>query len=281
MPTTIESVCKAHPGAHYCLFYNSEEHLVDLLAEYFKHGIENGEYCVWVTAHDDVESKARKALTDAMPYFDESSIKGQVEFLKAINLYLKGGYFHSERVFNNWFNKLNSSLERHYSGMRVTGDLGWHGETDWLNLMNYEAHLNESIPETKFAAICTYPLDTLNASQLIDVVNRHQVAVARNNGKWHIIESRGTEKGIDILGNIFTNPGAAVIEDDIFTLPLLYPDKCDGCGLCISVCKNGLLYLENERIAIKTTGTCDWCADCETVCATGAISCLFEIIQPD
>ena len=147
--------------------------------------------------------------------------------------------------------------------------------------MNYETHLNETIPASKFTAICTYPLETLSASQLIDAVNRHQVAIARNNGKWHILESHGTDKELDILSTVFADTGADVIEDDLFTFPLLYPDKCDGCGLCISVCNSGLLYLENGRIAIKATGTCDWCADCETVCAAGAISCLFEIIQPD
>lgn len=280
MATNIESICKAHPGAHYCLFYNSEDDMVELLAHYFKNGIENGELCVWVTPHNDVEVKARKALADVMPYLDPGRMKGQVEFLKAIDWYLKGGYFHSDRVFNEWFDKLNTSLEQDYSGLRVTGDLGWHGETDWLNLMDYETHLNDSIPANKLAAICTYPLETISASQLIDVVNRHQAAIARNNGKWHVIKSHGTEKPLDIPGGMFKPPDAGFIEEDVLTFPLLYPDKCDGCGLCITVCESDLLYLENGRIAIKTTGFCDWCTDCETVCDTGAITCPFEIVQP-
>ena len=280
MATSIESICKAHAGAHYCLLYNSEDDMVELLAHYIKHGIENGEFCLWVTAHNDVESKARKALSTVMPDLNEGSISGHVEFLKAIDLYLKGGFFHSDRVFNSWFDRLNMSLEQNYSGMRITGDLGWHGETDWLNLMDYETHLNDSIPANRLAAICTYPLETLSASQLIDVVNRHQVAIARNNGKWHIIESDGTKKSYEIPGGIFGAPSAGLTEQDVLTFPLLDPDRCDGCGLCISVCQSGLLYLENGKIAIETSGTCDWCTDCETVCATNAITCPLEIIYP-
>lgn len=61
-------------------------------------------------------------------------------------------------------------------------------------------------------------------------------------------------------------------------MPILDLDKCDGCGLCVSVCKCGALVLVNNVITIIETEECGWCTYCEAVCPTYAISCPFEII---
>jgi len=60
-------------------------------------------------------------------------------------------------------------------------------------------------------------------------------------------------------------------------MPTIDVQKCDGCGLCVSVCHCNALAVVNNIITIVET-VCDWCTDCELVCPTGAISCPFEII---
>jgi MinD superfamily P-loop ATPase len=61
-------------------------------------------------------------------------------------------------------------------------------------------------------------------------------------------------------------------------MPIIDLNKCDGCGLCVSVCHCNALVLVRNVITITETAECDWCTDCEVVCPTGAISCPFEII---
>jgi MinD superfamily P-loop ATPase len=61
-------------------------------------------------------------------------------------------------------------------------------------------------------------------------------------------------------------------------MPVIEPQKCNGCGLCVSVCRNNALAVVNSVITIIETVECDWCTDCELVCTTGAIRCPFEII---
>lgn len=61
-------------------------------------------------------------------------------------------------------------------------------------------------------------------------------------------------------------------------VPVINPEKCNGCGLCISVCPRGGLLLINNVATVNTTIECDWCTECEAVCPTGAISCAFEIV---
>ncbi len=64
-------------------------------------------------------------------------------------------------------------------------------------------------------------------------------------------------------------------------MPVVDQEKCNGCGLCISVCTCKGLVLVNNVVAVLETIECDWCTWCEAVCPAGAISCPFEIILED
>jgi len=65
-------------------------------------------------------------------------------------------------------------------------------------------------------------------------------------------------------------------------MPIIYPEKCDGCGLCVSVCRCKVLVLVNNIATLKPKGKCKscktWCTLCEDVCPTGAITCPFDIV---
>ena len=61
-------------------------------------------------------------------------------------------------------------------------------------------------------------------------------------------------------------------------MPQIDQEKCDSCGLCVSICLRHCLVLVDNIITIVETADCDWCTQCEAVCPTGAISCPFEII---
>lgn len=54
--------------------------------------------------------------------------------------------------------------------------------------------------------------------------------------------------------------------------------RCDGCGLCVSVCRLGGLVIINGVVAIVEGVECDWCTQCEAVCVTRAIVCPYEIV---
>jgi len=60
--------------------------------------------------------------------------------------------------------------------------------------------------------------------------------------------------------------------------PLVNPELCNGCGLCVTVCRCGALVMVGRVITLKETEDCGYCTYCEAVCPTGAIRCPFEII---
>jgi|WetSurMetagenome_2_1015567.scaffolds.fasta_scaffold286870_2 NAD-dependent dihydropyrimidine dehydrogenase PreA subunit len=62
-------------------------------------------------------------------------------------------------------------------------------------------------------------------------------------------------------------------------MPVFDPDKCNDCGLCVSVCVcGGFIFIEKE-VCICIDADCDDCQQCEIVCPTGAISFPFEIVD--
>jgi len=61
-------------------------------------------------------------------------------------------------------------------------------------------------------------------------------------------------------------------------MPLIEPEKCNGCGLCISVCTCNALVLVENVVTVIETEECGWCLECEAVCPTGAIIAAFEIV---
>ena len=70
-----------------CQFYQTKEDLTDILVPYFKAGLENNEFCLWVTSQPLEVEDAKEALRRAVPDLDSYLDKGQIEI---ISLHLLG-----------------------------------------------------------------------------------------------------------------------------------------------------------------------------------------------
>lgn len=59
--------------------------------------------------------------------------------------------------------------------------------------------------------------------------------------------------------------------------------KCTGCGLCVSVCKDYGIVLENGKVKISETPCfgCIGCGHCMAICPTGAIEVHGRELSPD
>ena len=49
-------------GTHFCQFYQTKEDLMDILVPYFKEGLENNEFCLWITSQPLEVEEAKEVL---------------------------------------------------------------------------------------------------------------------------------------------------------------------------------------------------------------------------
>ena len=176
-------------GTHFCNFYESGKDLLDMLLSYFKAGLEDNEFCVWVVSEPLSERVAWDALRAAIPDFDDYVSKRSIEVFDGRDWYMKGGTFDSNRVMSAWNEKLDRALDRGYLGLRGTGNTAWLQKKDWKAFSEYEQLVNDSVAGRLAFLLCTYSLDSCGANELLDVMGTHQFATARRRGRWELIET--------------------------------------------------------------------------------------------
>jgi two-component system cell cycle sensor histidine kinase/response regulator CckA len=176
-------------GTHFCHFYETKEDLLEILIPYFKTGLENNEFCMWVVFEPLDEEEARKALRGAIPEAERHLAAGDIEILSHRQWYLKGGTFDLKTVIDGWQEKLAQALSRGYAGMRVNGNEAWLKAKDWKHFAEYEERLNGFITNQRIIVLCTYPLAVTKAAELFDVARTHQFAIAKRHGNWEVVET--------------------------------------------------------------------------------------------
>lgn len=178
-------------GAHFCQFYRTKEDLTEILIPYFKAGLENNEFCLWITAYPLDAEEAKEALRKAIPDFDIYLKNGQIKIIPYTDWYVKEGIFVSGRVLNGWVEELNQAQESGYKGMRFSWNTSWLKEEEWDNFVNFEKKADSVINNYHMITLCTYSLDAHDLTKTIDIVANHQFTLVKKEGKWERIENSG------------------------------------------------------------------------------------------
>ena len=181
-------------GAHFCLFYETKEDLLDALISYCKSGLENKEYCLWVVTEPLTIEEATVALKQAVPDLDTYLADSSVEIVSANDFFLQGGQFDRRRVAEAMSAKLAGISARGYAGVRLTGDTSWVTKKDWLPFCELEDDINEVFGSHRLAVLCTYSLAACGANEILDAVRTHQFALARRQGNWVVIETAAVKR---------------------------------------------------------------------------------------
>jgi len=175
-------------GSHFCQFYRTQEDLLDTLVPYFRAGLENNEFCVWVTSDFLTREDALRAMEKGIPRFSEYLARRQVEVFPYTDWYLKGGEFDLQRTLDMWMEKHEEALSRGFAGMRVSGNPYWiDNKKDWDDFACYEAAINDVIGGTKLLVLCTYSLEKCGVLEIMDVVKNHEFALAMSHGAWQLV----------------------------------------------------------------------------------------------
>jgi PAS domain S-box-containing protein len=163
--------------------------LIDILVPYFKTGLENNEFCMWITAEPLNAKKAKASLKKVVSNLDDYIEKGQIEILDYSQWYTKSGKFDADDVLDGWVEKEKQGLERGFDGLRLSGNTFWLEDKDWRGFTQYEEMINDIIGNYKMLAVCSYSLNKCGATEIMDVISNHQFAFVKRENRWKIIES--------------------------------------------------------------------------------------------
>src|SRR5258706_5152083 len=178
-------------GAHFCYFYETKQDLLDVLIPYFKTGLENREFCLWVISNSELLTvqEATSALRNALPDLDRYVADRSIEVVGHEDWFLNGNAFDLNKVANRFRMRLNEALARGYAGMRVNGSPAWLRDAGPKELRKFEVELDKLFPNERTIASCTYPLASIGGEEIFDVIRTHQFAIARRQGKWQVVET--------------------------------------------------------------------------------------------
>jgi len=171
-------------GTHLCLFFQTKEDLRDILVPYFKAGLENNEFCMWIASEPLEVEAAKRSLRSVVEDLDDYIEKGQIEILDYSQWYTKSGRFEADEVLQGWIEKEDHALKRGFDGLRATGNISWLEKSDWAEFADYEAEVDHVIGKYRMIVICCYPLNKCEAAEVMDVVSNHQFALTRREGRW-------------------------------------------------------------------------------------------------
>jgi PAS domain S-box-containing protein len=178
-------------GAHFCYFYETKQDLFDILAPYFKVGLENNEFCLWLISKSELLTiqEATSALRKALPDLGRYLAEGSIEVVYNDEWFLNGGALDIHRVANQFKKKLDEALVRGYIGMRINGSPVWLQRKGRKKLRQLEEELDKLFFNERIIASCTYPLGRSGANFLLDATRNHKFAIARRHGNWEVLKT--------------------------------------------------------------------------------------------
>jgi signal transduction histidine kinase len=176
-------------GTHFFLFQETKQDLLDAMVPYFKVGLENQEFCIWVISDTLTEEEALQALRQSIPDMEKYVRDQSIQIVKGREWYMHGDDLDLKKVVRVWNDQLEGALARGYRGLRLSADTAWLDANQWKQFSEYENEINHFITDKPMLALCSYPLSRCSAVEILDVIRTHQFAIARRNRRWEVIET--------------------------------------------------------------------------------------------
>ena len=177
-------------GTHFCQFYETRRDLIAIVAPYFKSGLENSEFCIWITPETLGLEEAKQVLRKSIPDFEAYFQKGQIEIVSYADWYEKTYISDFNKSLKAWIEKVSQEDANAYEGLRLSGDSTW-SEHYRKDIIYYESEMDCVISKYKIISLCTYFLETCNIARVAEIAANHKFTLAKHEGKWEKIENSG------------------------------------------------------------------------------------------
>jgi len=153
------------PTNHVIFLYESQEAKYNVLFNYLKIGLENGEAAVYVTSEQN-PSQIKEAMKRFGIKVEQHEKTGALRIFEYREVYITDGKFSVNNTINRWNKLYNEALARGFKECRVTGEMACFFEHNLVEeLVEYERALHRVL-DIPIIAICAY-----NANMVIKADN--------------------------------------------------------------------------------------------------------------
>jgi DNA-binding CsgD family transcriptional regulator len=195
-------------GTHLCLFHETKQDLLDTMVPFFRAGLENKEFCLWILQPSIARQDALEALRRGVPDFDRYLSKDSIELVSQDHWYGESGRSELAAVIERFRGKLEAAISKGYVGLRANGSSAWLQRADAIAFNEYERKLDDLIADEKMIVVCSFSLQECESTLVLDAARTHQLTAALRDGSWEIIEtheagrSNSLEQGGDIADSV-------------------------------------------------------------------------------
>lgn len=148
---------KAGHGDHLCLVFGDDAENRRVAVRYMTDGLALGERVLYFADQSRPET-VRNWLRAARVDVDAACARGQLQVVTVRESYLASGRFDPDTMIQNLRDAVRGSLEEGYTGLRVTGEMGWAlRDVPGAELLHeYESRVTEVFTGNPASAICHY-----------------------------------------------------------------------------------------------------------------------------
>ncbi|WP_026354698.1 MEDS domain-containing protein [Massilia niastensis] len=165
-------------SCHACAFFHSKEEEYRVLMPFIKEGFEEGDRAFHIVNPDyrasHLERLEREGIDTAA-----AETQGQLEVRTWGETYLQDGHFDQYRMIATLLKMIAPDNAPPGKMSRNIASMAWALEDrpGVNDIVEYEARLNQALPEQHDPVVCTYDLSQFDATVVIDIMRTHPMVI--------------------------------------------------------------------------------------------------------
>lgn len=176
-PVNLAGSALTH-SCHACAFFHTKEEEYRVLMPFIKEGFERGDRAFHIVSPDHRASHLERIEQEGIDTA-AAEARGQLEVLNWRETYLKDGRFDQDLMIETLLKMIAPGNAPPGKISRNIANMEWALEDrpGVDDIVEYEARLNQALPEQHDPVVCTYDLSQFDASVVIDIMRTHPMVI--------------------------------------------------------------------------------------------------------
>jgi len=160
-------------GDHACVFYRTEESLLEFLVPYVADGLHQGEL-IFGAQKPQVAERLLSGLRAVGIDTEDAFYRGALQLHTPDDVYFSRQRFDLHGLVNRLLDTMDKSLQSGFTGLRTAGDLSWAPNSKWWpKVMEYEHRVQHVFAGRSVTGVCQYHMEPYPSDVVEAVSSAH------------------------------------------------------------------------------------------------------------